>query len=395
MFSSHVDIERANKIPDRILLGETERGARKVYWEFGHRDLNNRHMLVFGTSGMGKTYAIQCLLCELAKAGQNALVLDYTNGFLPKHLEQHTKDFLNPKQHIVRNNPLPISPFKLQSQLIDEGVEIAETSTTAAKRIASTFKKLYGTIGDQQYPILIDAVNAGIEMYGDKLTLEQFQSMLESFVDDGVHDRSRVLSTLSKLKPFILEKPFSSDADGIGWNELFSDPKSRCHVFQFAGIDPTSSQLVIEFVLWDLNAFVRGTGDKSLPKVVVLDEVQNLDLSEGAPVAKYLTEGRKFGLSLVLATQTMENLKGEKLSRLFQAGHKLFFRPAENEFQEHAKLMQGSVGGTVQEWIEKLSSLKKTECYSLGPSLNSATGVLEQVAMKIKITALESRELHE
>jgi len=42
-----------------------------------------------------------------------------------------------------------------------------------------------------------------------------------------------------------------------------------------------------------------------------------------------LTEGRKFGLSLILATQTMENLKGEKQSRLFQAGHKLFFRPAE------------------------------------------------------------------
>ena len=159
-------------------------------------------------------------------------------------------------------------------------------------------------------------------------------------------------------------------------------------------MDSNSSQLVIEFVLWDLNAFVRGTGNKNLPKVVVLDEAQNLDLTENAPVAKYLTEGRKFGLSLILATQTMENLKGDKLSRLFQAGHKLFFRPSENEFQEHAKLIQSSVGGTVQEWVEKLASLKKGECYSLGYSLNKATSALEQIAFKIRITSLGDRNLN-
>jgi DNA phosphorothioation-dependent restriction protein DptH len=386
--------EEEPKIPDRILLGETEKGGRKIYWEFGHRDLNNRHILVFGTSGMGKTYAIQCLLCELGKAGQNSLVLDYTNGFLPKQLEPLTNDILKPKQHIVRQKPLPISPFKLQSQVIADDLEIEETPVTAAKRIASTFKKLYGSLGDQQYPILMDAVISGLKLYGDKLTLEQFQSVLQSFVDDGEHDKTRVQSTINKLRPFILEQPFLSDAEGVGWLDLFSDSENRCHVFQFAGMDANSSELVIEFVLWDLNAFVRGTGSKNLPKVIVLDEVQNLDLGEGAPVAKYLTEGRKFGLSLILATQTMDNLKGDRLSRLFQAGHKLFFRPSENELQEHAKLIQGSVGGTVPEWTEKLSNLKKTECYSLGPSLNTITRGLEQMAFKIRVTSLENRSLH-
>ncbi len=387
-------ILEVSKIPDRILLGVVESGNRKIYWEFGHKDLNNRHMLVFGTSGMGKTYAIQCLLCELGRAGQNSLVLDYTNGFLPIQLESETNKFLNPTQHIVRQEPLPISPFKMQTQMIAEGLEIDETAVTAAKRIASTFKKLYGTIGDQQYPILMDAVMEGIIQYGDKLTLEQFQDVLQSFLNDDEHEKSRVQATLNKLKPFILEKPFSSDAAGIGWGDLFSDKNNKCHIFQFAGMDSNSSQLVIEFVLWDLNAFVRGIGNKNLPKVVVLDEAQNLDLTENAPVAKYLTEGRKFGLSLILATQTMENLKGDKLSRLFQAGHKLFFRPSENEFQEHAKLIQSSVGGTVQEWVEKLASLKKGECYSLGYSLNNATSALEQIAFKIRVTSLGERNFH-
>ncbi len=156
-------------------------------------------------------------------------------------------------------------------------------------------------------------------------------------------------------------------------------------------MDSESARLIIEFVLWDLNAFVRGTGNKNLPKVVVLDEAQNLDLTEQSPVAKYLTEGRKFGLSLILATQTMKNLHGEKLNRLFQAAHKLFFRPADTELQDHAKLLVSSVGGIQQEWVAKLASLNKGQCYSLGPSLNLVTNQLETKAFKIQITSLKER----
>ena len=382
------------KIPERILLGTTEKGGRKVYWEFGHKELNNRHMLIFGTSGMGKTYAIQCLLCELGRSGQNSLVFDYTNGFLSNQLEDETKEYLKPYEHFIRKNPLPINPFKKQIQIISDMDEIEETTVAAAKRIASTFKKLFGTMGDQQYPILMDAIIDGINQYGDKFTLEQFQGILESYLNDDKYNKNRVQSTLNKLRPFILEKPFSTDVEDMGWNNLFSDTQHRCHIFQFAGMDTNSSQLVIEFVLWDLNAFVRGVGSKNIPKVVVLDEAQNMDLTEQAPVAKYLTEGRKFGLSLILATQTMENLKGEKQSRLFQAGHKLFFRPAENEFPEHAKLIQNSVGGSISEWVSRLADLKKGECYSLGPSLNTVTNSLEQNAMKIRITSLSERALY-
>jgi len=265
---------------------------------------------------------------------------------------------------------------------------------SGAKRIAGTFSQVYETMGDQQYSLLLDALMDLIEQQGNASTLAGLMDVLESFVNDGQHDKSKVLTTISKLKPFVLEKPFSDQADGLDWRGIFSDNEHRCHVFQFAGMDALSARLVIEFTLWDLNAFVRGTGNKNLPKVVVLDEAQNLDLSEQSPVAKYLTEGRKFGLSLILATQTMKNLQGDKLNRLFQAGHKLFFRPADTELQEHAKLMVQSVGGTQQEWIANLSSLAKGQCYSLGPSLNTATGKLETKAFKVQITSLGERFGH-
>jgi len=386
--------EISRHIPERILLGKTALGGRDVFWEFGHRELANRHLLVFGTSGMGKTYAIQCLLCEMGLQQQNVLVMDYTNGFLPNQLEEETKRILAPDQHIVRQSPLPVSPFKLQVQEVGGGFEIPETLVSGAKRIAGTFSQVYETMGDQQYSLLLDALMDLIEQQGNASTLAGLMDVLDSFINDGQHDKSKVLTTISKLKPFVLEKPFADQADGLDWLGIFSDSEHRCHVFQFAGMDALSARLVIEFTLWDLNAFVRGTGNKNLPKVVVLDEAQNLDLSEQSPVAKYLTEGRKFGLSLILATQTMKNLQGDKLNRLFQAGHKLFFRPADTELQEHAKLMVQSVGGTQQEWITNLSSLTKGQCYSLGPSLNTATGKLETKAFKVQITSLGERFGH-
>ena len=389
--ASDITIEAKCRIPERILLGETTDGNREVYWEFGHKDLWNRHLLVFGTSGMGKTYAIQCLLCEMGLQAQNALVMDYTNGFLPKQLEEETKKILNPYQHIIRKEPLPINPFKLQVQEIDEDLKIPETSVSASKRIATTFSQVYETLGDQQYSVLFDAIKDLIEKFGNKALLEDLLEILEEYIDDNQHEKNVVLSIINKLKPFIVEKPFSNQAEGLDWRKIFNDNVNRCHVFQFAGMDSESARLIIEFVLWDLNAFVRGTGNKNLPKVIVLDEAQNLDLTEQSPVAKYLTEGRKFGLSLILATQTMKNLQGEKLNRLFQAAHKLFFRPADTKLQDHAKLLVSSVGGIQQEWVSKLASLTKGQCYSLGPSLNMANNQLETKAFKILITSLKER----
>ena len=70
-------------------------------------------------------------------------------------------------------------------------------------------------------------------------------------------------------------------------------------------------------------------------------------LEEDAPVAKYLTEGRKHGLCLITATQTVKGVGGvsdAKVSRLFQAETKLFFKPTENEMREHAPLLHIAIG---------------------------------------------------
>jgi DNA phosphorothioation-dependent restriction protein DptH len=386
----------APTIPDRVLLGKTVNGARPVYWEFGHPELANRHMLVFGTSGMGKTYAVQCVLSELARLGQNSLIIDYTDGFIPSKLEEITAACLSPKQHFIQQAPLPISPFK--SQVSQEaGMTFRDTPITVAKRVAAIFKSVY-ELGNQQFPVLIDAITEGIEHSGDDFTLAGLLGILQSYIDDGIHGAGTVRTTISKLKPFIQSNPFAGDKNGIGWLDLFSDMQSRCHVFQFFKVDKHSARALIEFVLWDLYAFVASFGNKQTPRVVVLDEVQNLDLGPDAPVAKYLTEGRKHGLALITATQTVKGVGGvndARVSRLFQAEHKVFFKPTENEIRDHAQLLHNAISSVnVQDWAARLASLQIGECWSLGRSMNDVTGKLVFQAQRIRITPLEERGFH-
>ena len=387
-----VPLPPATVIPQRVLLGTTGE-SRDIYWEFGCPGLLNRHLMVFGSSGTGKTYAIQCLLCELGRLGQNSLIVDYTDGFLPSQLAPATIASLSPKPHYVRQSPLPINPFKKQTS-IEEGMVFEDTPAIIAKRVASIFKSVY-ELGDQQFSLLIDAITQGVEQEGEGFTLDGLREILESFLDSESHSKVRVRDTLSKLRPFIQQAPFSGD-DDMGWEQLLTDPENRCHIFQFFKVDRHTARALIEFVLWDLYAFARSVGNEKTPRVIVLDEVQNLDLGLEAPVGKYLTEGRKFGLSLILATQTLNNLRGDRLSRLFQAAHKIFFRPSDNELPDHAKLLQNAAPGTgaTQDWIAKLSGLQKGECWSLGPALNDRTGKLETRVYRLRIRSLEERGFH-
>ncbi|MCF7668883.1 MAG: DUF87 domain-containing protein, partial [Verrucomicrobia bacterium] len=378
-------------IPDRVLLGNSVRGGRPVYWEFGHPDLSNRHMLIFGTSGMGKTYTVQCLLSELGQLGQNSLIVDYTNGFMKNQLEPELAGQLNPRQHYVQREPLPINPFRQQIQEIDEE-SFLEKSSATAQRVAGVFSEVY-SFGDQQRSALYQAIKAGIESGGEwGMTLQDLIPCLEGVAEQGVAIATSAGSVISKIRPFLDQDPFGKE-ELESWERLFTNTKSRCHIIQLANFARDAARLITEFSLIDLYWFYRSRGTPASPRVVVLDEVQNLDHREESPLSQLLREGRKFGFSLILATQIMSNLKRDERDRLFNATHKLFFRPADTEIRTYAEIAAMLTGDKAADWMDKFASLSKGECYSIGPSLNEATGKLEVKPFRIRIASLGGRGL--
>ena len=225
------------------------------------------------------------------------------------------------------------------------------------------------------------------------MTMDDLIPCLEQLAEEKEGQGQFVNTVISKLLPFLDQNPFGKE-DPESWERWFNDSVHRCHVLQLAGFVRDDARLITEFSLIDLYWFYRGVGTQRNPRVVVLDEVQNLDHRDESPLAQLLREGRKFGFSLILATQIMSNLDKDEKDRLFLAGHKLFFRPADTELKNYAEIAAVSAGGKAEAWQRKLADLEKGECYSLGPSLNQSTGNMEVKAFKIRITSLDERFGH-
>ena len=375
-------------VPARVFLGKT-RAGKEVYWEFGHAQLTNRHFLIFGNSGTGKTYAIQAILAELARHGQNGLIVDYTNGFINQQLRPEFLSGVKPYQHVLKRSGVPISPFKKASADDGCGGRLEETEIDVATRVTSIFDSVYN-LGDQQKSVLVDAIQAGI-MADPDFGMSNLIPALEDMLGDDIHPQTSLRSVISKLRPFVAANLFRDDSP-TSWDDIFSNPEYRCQVFQMTMLDRMTYLLLTEFILWDLYATARTSWRESMPHVVVLDEVQNLDQRLDSPLGKFLTEGRKFGLCLVAATQTLSNLRDDEKARLFQAAHKLFFKPADSELRRYSELVKTAArSGSVDDWKAKLSSLSRGECISIGPSEEGT--VLRDKVNIVKISTFEERGL--
>ena len=378
------ETKKTVNIPDRITLGTTLGGVKKeVCWEFGHPKLTNRHFLIFGKSGVGKTYAIQAILMELSQARQNSVIIDYTSGFLKSHLEEEFKEIVNPTGHIVMQSPLPINPFKQQIEMIDD-FEAIEDAFSVAGRITSVFTSVYSSFGEQQKALLHKVLEQGIESHGGGY---DFGCLLEDLEEEG---NATAVTIANKLTPLGRAKLFSGH-EGDSWKQIYSDQNSKVNILQLAGLSRELANMATEFILWDLYDFARSQGKEERPLPIVLDEIQNLDHREGSPLDKILREGRKFGLSAILATQTLSNLSQEARSRLFMATHKLFFKPAETEIKEYSTILANATGDKLDVWKERLMKLGKGECYSFGPALNPKTQTIEEKPFPIQITSLPDR----
>lgn len=368
--------------PEKLLIGNKSNGE-PVYWHYGHPQLANRHMLLFGTSGSGKTYGIQCLLAEMAKERTRSLIIDYTDGFLPNQVEPRFREVTKPKNHFVITDKLPLNPFRRQQQIIDPSrPAIEENSYQVASRITSIFTSVYSSMGDQQTSALVRVLEAGLE--------ENPHFGLHEVIIRLREDSQYGESLASKLEPFIKSQPFREESSSA-WEEMLISKENWVHVLQLKGLSREIQKLVTEFALWDLWDYVCNTGNKNRPIPVVLDEIQNLDHRSDSPIDKMLREGRKFGLSLMLATQTTSQFDQEQRDRLFQAGHKLFFKPANTEIPRFADLLSVATGISKSDWGERLAKLQKGQCWSLGPVMSS-NGVLREKPELVSVTALENRD---
>lgn len=369
----------------RVLLGKVENTTKDVYWEYGHKELANRHLLISGKSGQGKTYFMQCLLLEKSRQGIPSIIVDYTDGFLPDQLEEEFVSALGDKfkQRFVYTEQLPINPFSRTVRQI-ANIQMAESNIDIAERIKSVFAAVYSTLGIQQLNLIYEQVIVGLERYDDKMSLQHLKQLLE---EEGSNTAAK---TLSQIRPLIDRNPFTN-AQTIDWKGHL-DSNGDVFIIQLTGFNRDVQLIITEFLLWDLWNFSIRSGNKNTPMPVILDEAQNLDHNDEAPSARILTEGRKFGWSAWFATQFLKSqMDSDELARLQNATQKVYFAQSDEDVSYIAQTLANNDQGDRKYWESKLLNLKKGQCIVQGPQLDRNGSLTKPQTAIVNITSLNDR----
>ena len=361
--SSNTNLENEKSYDNKVLIGK-DIAKNNIYWEFGNKLLANRHLLITGTSGQGKTYSIQTMLYELTQAGVSSVIFDYTEGFMKTQLEKPFIEKLGDKinEKIVYSTGVPINPFA--SHEIDiAGTIVKEKPALVASRLADIFSHVYD-FGEQQYSAIFSAVLNGINKYGEEMSMLHFQEEL-----DKVQESNKSAKTvISKMEPFFQTISFEGSSD-FDWGDILYSDTPQVNIFQLTLINREMQVIITELMLWDAWYYTKKYGNKDKPFVVVLDEAQNLSHKANSPSATILTEGRKFGWSAWFATQSLKVLKDEEVVRLSQSAFKLYFKPTDDEITKIAKLLDPT-GDT--NWTADVKGLQKGQCIVVGSRTNSS-----------------------
>lgn len=368
----------------RILLGKNYRG-KEIFWDYGiNLGMQNRHMLVLGSSGSGKSYAIKMILAELARVHLPSLIIDYTDGFDEEGMA-NISSLTRPQYSLIRSK-LPMNPFSNY-----DGTD----TYLIANRVAGVFTQVWKNLGARQKNVLVDTIDKGLRSF-DVFTFNDLLDLLKQRATDKSDPDKNIASSLAsnisllcRIDPFVPQKD-----DAPFWKKLFTptDDGKEINVLQLKSIPRDTSRIIIEFILWDLYYYLVSIGsDDRTPHTIVLDEIQNLGVADvESPVGKYFTEGRKKGIGLIAATQAISELGGKSsqaLSIMMNAATILFFKPVPNETMQMADfLVSLDRRRSKSEWADCLASLTRGQCIVCSVGKNTPAEI-------IKIASLEERGL--
>lgn len=134
-----------------VLIGSDQEYGDPIFWRpQDARRVPNPHLMIMGESGSGKTYAVQCLMAELAQLGIPSVVFDYGQGFESHTLEPVFSKYTAPEEYVlgeqgVALNPLEIFPADIHGP------------KSVATRVADMFDAVY-QLGAIQRKVLLDAI---------------------------------------------------------------------------------------------------------------------------------------------------------------------------------------------------------------------------------------------
>lgn len=332
----------ASKVdPTRVVLGHTQADETPVAWTPSVQ--SSPHLFILGIPGQGKSVTVNRILQEFAKEGLPSVVIDFHGAF---------SDTSNP--YVRSANPvvldatrgLPFSPF--EADLSKSGAEAASWQTNCFA-IAEIFAYVC-ELGDMQKDVVFDALRSCYQDLGygagtpDRLpTISDFHRKL------SLLELSRgVRNVVARCRPLLELGLFRDDPSTfIPLDQLLA--RGLVLDVHRAGVE-TMQVAAGAFLLRQIyKSMFNWEKAGSLRLAIVLDEAHRL--AKDTTLPKIMKEGRKFGISVVVASQGLADFHPDVVEN---AGTKVVFRTNHPMSRKVSRFLRTRTGQDLVPAIEQL-----------------------------------------
>ncbi|NJM05280.1 DUF87 domain-containing protein [Candidatus Gracilibacteria bacterium] len=321
-----------------ITLGETARGL--VDWKPSVR--GSPHLFIVGIPGQGKSVTINHILVEMARQHVPALVLDFHGQF-----GDPTGAFVaaSGSQSVDAAQGLPFSPFEV----------IAHNGKTDWKQNSAVLADIFAYVvglGGIQKDLLLNAIQDAYKAGGfatedaSEQALPTTEQVLKNI--EQREQKQKVRNVAARCRPLLEMELFKPPT---GKSDLLAQIRQGLVIDLHDLMSETLQLAAGAFVLRKLYRDMFTWGQAShLRLAIVLDEAHRL--AKDVTLPKLMKEGRKYGISVVVASQGLSDFHPDILGN---AGAKVIFRTNYPESKKIAPYLQPRNPQDVAARIEQLA----------------------------------------
>src|SRR5579875_2706743 len=325
---------------DEVVIPLGEALGEQIDWKPGVK--GSPHLFILGIPGQGKSWTVTRLLSELGRQEVPALVLDFHGQFA----EEDGAFVQAVHPHVLdAARGLPFSPFECTSEVGPGGWE------ANALTVSEIFAYVAG-LGEMQRDVVYTAIRDAYKARGfgsepDTLSLASptLKDVLKRIEQN--EQARHVGNVVARCRPLLEMDLFrlgeqASDLLTLVRGGLVID----LHNLFAESLQMAAGAFVLRKIYKDM--FRWGVA-KKLRLAIVLDEAHRL--ARDITLPKLMKEGRKFGISVIVASQGIGDFHPDVLGN---AGTKILFRMNFPESRKVSGFIRGRQGQDLSERIEQL-----------------------------------------
>ena len=299
---------------------------------------NNRHIVMYGESGSGKSCRSKLVLDDATDQGKTTIVFALENVSINKDKESI--------------NHIDLLKDGINLSLLDDGS--SEEKSVAKIEYIKALITGSETFGCRQIDALRSAIEYAITNRAEEQT--ELAAIKAGLDDQGTSIAKGVKSKLwALLESDVLKKSGKSIVPG------------RINIIDLGGIAESVQTITMELILGIVWRQAKLAGEKDTGNkeevLIFLDEFQRLMVKDNSVINAILEQGRKYEITLMLATQSTSYVSKAVMDHLNGTSITLYFKPNKNDPEKFAKLIDSE---KVEHYATKLKSLKKGESYVTG-----------------------------